>query len=138
MKEADDISGSKRGKRRRSKTDNTNGQQKPWLFKPGQSGNPAGRPKGSRNKLGENFLDDVYQKWQQHGSKALETMATSEPGKFCQMAASLLPKEMHIKDVPLKIREVRHVIVGAIKAGDKAIEHDETPAIEDKSDRDPE
>jgi hypothetical protein len=34
---------------------------------------------------------------------------------------------------------VRHVIVEAIKAGDeKTIEHDETPAIEDKSDRDPE
>jgi hypothetical protein len=54
------------------------------------------------------------------------------------MVAGLLPKEMHIQDVPLTIREVRHVIVGAIKAGDKAIEHEETPAIEDKSDRDPE
>jgi hypothetical protein len=41
MKEADD----KRGKRHRSKTDNTNGQQKPWLFKPGQSGNPLGAPR---------------------------------------------------------------------------------------------
>ena len=132
------MSGFKKGKRRGSNTDSTDAQQKPWQFQPGQSGNPAGRPKGSRNKLAEDFLDDVYQKWQQHGSKALETMATSEPGKFCQMAASLLPKEMHIKDVPLKIREVRHVIVGAIKADDKVIEHDETPAIEDKSNRDPE
>jgi hypothetical protein len=44
---------------------------------------------------------------------------------------------MHIKDEPLKIREVRHVIVGAIQAGDKEIDHDEIPAIEDKSDRDP-
>jgi Family of unknown function (DUF5681) len=65
MKEADDMSGFKKGKRRRSKTDNTNGQQKPWLFKPGQSGNPAGRPKGSRNKLAEDFLSDAYQQWQQ-------------------------------------------------------------------------
>jgi len=56
------------------------------------------------------------------GPKALETMATSEPAKFCQMVAGLLPKEMHIQDAPLTIREVRHVIVEAIKAGDKAIE----------------
>ena len=54
------------------------------------------------------------------------------------MVAGLLPKEMHIQDVPSKIREVRHVIVEAIKAGDKEIDHDEILAIEDKSDRDPE
>jgi hypothetical protein len=102
MEEADDISGAKKGKRPRSKTDNTNAQQKPWLFKPGQSGNPAGRPKGSRNKLAEDFLSDAYQQWQQNGPKALETMATSEPAKFCQMVASLLPKEMHIKDSALE------------------------------------
>jgi len=90
------------GKRRDPKTDGTDAQQKHWLFKPGQSGNPAGRPRGSRNKLSEDFLADAYHQWQQHGSKALEKMATSEPAKFCQMVASLLPKEMHIKDAALE------------------------------------
>jgi hypothetical protein len=75
----------------------------------------------------EDFLDDAYQQWLLHGSKALETMATSEPSKFCQMIAGLLPKEMHIQDESINIREIRHVIV---EANDKAIEHDETPAIE--------
>jgi hypothetical protein len=28
-------------------------------FKPGQSGNPKGRAKGSRNKLSENLLSDL-------------------------------------------------------------------------------
>jgi Family of unknown function (DUF5681) len=101
------------GKRRDSKTDNTNAQQKPWLFKPGQSGNPAGRPKGSRNKLAEDFLADAYHQWRQHGSKALETMATSEPAKFCQMVAGLLPKESVVQDERVQLSEIKLVIVDA-------------------------
>ena len=101
------------GKRRAPKTDNTDAQQTPWRFKPGQSGNPAGRPKGSRNKLAEDFLADAYQQWQQHGSKALETMATSEPAKFCQMVAGLLPKESVLQDERVQLREIKLVIVSA-------------------------
>ena len=34
----------------------TRQKHRPW--KPGESGNPAGRPKGSRNKLSEEFIAD--------------------------------------------------------------------------------
>jgi hypothetical protein len=101
------------GKKRSPKTDNTNAQQRPWLFKPGQSGNPAGRPRGSRNKLGEDFLADAYQQWQQHGSTALETMAKEEPAKFCQMVAGLLPKESVLQDERVPLSEIKLVIVNA-------------------------
>ncbi|MGA7153009.1 MAG: DUF5681 domain-containing protein, partial [Pseudolabrys sp.] len=49
----------------------------PW--KPGQSGNPKGRPKGSRNKLCEEFFRDLCEAWQAFGKPALETMAMLYP-----------------------------------------------------------
>src|SRR5262245_4879615 len=63
----------------------------PW--KPGQSGNPAGRPKGSRNKLSEEFFQDLCDAWQAFGKPALETMAMLYPVEFVRLVASLIPKE---------------------------------------------
>jgi hypothetical protein len=122
----------KQGKRCRSKTDNTNGQQKPWLFKPGQSGNPTGRPKGSRSKLSNDFLTDAYAEWQEHGRAALQAMAKTEPAKFCQMVANLLPKEAVLQDERVQISEIKLVIIDA--ARDRVIEHNEREPvlIEDK------
>ena len=42
------------------------GLREPW--KPGESGNPAGRPKGSRNKLSEEFVAEIYADWCEHGA----------------------------------------------------------------------
>ena len=63
----------------------------PW--KPGQSGNPKGRPKGSRNKLSEEFFRDLCDAWQAFGKPALETMAMLYPVEFVRLVASLIPKE---------------------------------------------
>jgi len=38
---------------------------------PGQSGNPKDRPKGSRNKLTEDFFGDLCDAWQAFGKPAL-------------------------------------------------------------------
>ena len=64
----------------------------PW--KPGQSGNPKGRPQGSRNKLSEEFLADVHASWQVWGRPALMTAAITDPVSYVRMVASLMPREL--------------------------------------------
>jgi hypothetical protein len=53
-----------------------------------------GRPKGSRNKLGEEFLDDLIEEWRASGKKALALCAAREPTQFCKLVSNILPKEV--------------------------------------------
>ena len=39
-------------------------------FKPGQSGNPKGRPKGARNRLGTQFLEALEADFNKFGTQA--------------------------------------------------------------------
>ncbi len=54
----------------------------------------GGRPKGSRNKLGEAFLSDLLEEWSKSGPQALKRLAEDDPGAFVRVAASVLPKEI--------------------------------------------
>jgi hypothetical protein len=62
----------------------------------GRSGNPAGRPQGSRQKISERLLSDLADVWEKHGRSVLARLAVDEPGKLASIAYGLLPKDIFI------------------------------------------
>jgi hypothetical protein len=61
-------------------------------FKKGQSGNPAGRPKGARNKLSEALLGKLLDDFNEHGEEAIERVRKSDPEGYLKILATLVAK----------------------------------------------
>lgn len=66
----------------------------PYQFKPGQSGNPKGRERGSRNKLGEDFIDRLHAHWRENGDVAIEEVFENDKVAYLKVIASVIPKEV--------------------------------------------
>lgn len=60
------------------------------------NGNRNGRPKGSRNKLGEDFLSALQADFEKHGPKTIETVREERPHEYLKVVASILPKELNV------------------------------------------
>ena len=73
------------------------GRKQDTRFKPGQSGNPAGRPKGARSKLQGEFLSALAADFDAHGKQAIEEMRSKDPSGYVKTIASLLPKQLEIE-----------------------------------------
>ena len=75
-------------------SDSKNNRRENGQFAPGWKG--PGRPKGSRHKLAESFLEAYARDFEQHGPSVLERVRQEEPGTYLRVAASVLPKEMNV------------------------------------------
>jgi hypothetical protein len=54
----------------------------------------GGRPKGSRNRLNERFLEDLCLEWERSGAEALKRCASDHPETFVKVIAGLLPAKI--------------------------------------------
>ena len=70
------------------------------LWQPGVSGNPAGRGRGSRNKLSEEVICALLRDFRQHGQKAVARVRRTQPAAYLKICALLVPKEMKLEHSP--------------------------------------
>ena len=74
------------------------GWQPEKQFKPGQSGNPAGRPKGSRNKFSENYIDAMQQAFEERGIAAIHAVIDENPAEFLRLCSAIVPKQFGVEE----------------------------------------
>jgi hypothetical protein len=67
-------------------------------WKKGQSGNPNGRPKGSKTKITEKFLVDLHNSWEKRGVAALEKLYQKDVSTYVRVVASMVPKDYTINE----------------------------------------
>ena len=71
----------------------------------GQSGNLAGRPKGTKvDQLKSIYTNDLWLLWREGGEAALRRVMQSDPVSFCKLVAAVLPRDQE------KRQEVIHSI----------------------------
>jgi hypothetical protein len=67
-----------------------------YKWQPGQRPEGAGRPKGSRNKLGEDFVRAMQEDFQEYGAAAIVRVREEKPDAYLKVIASILPKELNV------------------------------------------
>src|SRR5262245_5681599 len=73
------------------------------LWQPGESGNLAGRVRGSRNKLSEEVICALLRDFRKHGEKAIAKVRREQPGVYLRCLTLLIPREHKIEHSnPLK------------------------------------
>ena len=70
----------------------------PYKWKPGDIPNPAGRPKGSRNRLAEKLISDFCTHWEKHGEEAIDWLFKNNKLHYVKIGTHLIPREFVMKE----------------------------------------
>ena len=67
------------------------------LWQLGESGNPTGRLRGSRNKLSEEVICALLRDFRLHGQKAVARVRQTQPAAYLKILALLCPREHKVE-----------------------------------------
>ena len=81
----------------------TDANLRPW--QPGQSGNPAGRPLGSRHRISEQFVQMIADDFERHGAEAMRRVRDEDPSTYLRLVAGLVPRNLEILTAKENMRE---------------------------------
>ena len=65
-------------------------------WKAGVSGNPNGRPVGTRQAFSSAFYRDLAEVWAAHGKDAMLNTAKTQPATFLGIASRLIPQQVAV------------------------------------------
>jgi Family of unknown function (DUF5681) len=68
----------------------------PTRWPPGQSGNPAGKPPGTRTAFSEDLICDFALVWAEEGLDAVRKVAKKSPETFAAIAARICPNDVRL------------------------------------------
>jgi hypothetical protein len=67
-----------------------------FVQKGGMKSPGSGRAKGARNRISTAFLTALAADFEEHGEAAIKIMRVEKPVEYCNVIASILPKEFEI------------------------------------------
>lgn len=65
-------------------------------WKPGQSGNPKGKPKGAKHAFSEAFVKALADDFRKEGIAAIKKVREEKPESYLSTIAKILPKEIDL------------------------------------------
>ena len=111
------------------------------LWKPGESGDPAERPLGSRNKLSESVIQDIAADWAIGGAETIARVRMTDPATYFRVVASILPKDVlvnvqqqtpgNLEPDEWRVLDLVRLIRASAPEGANALPSDIAPALEE-------
>lgn len=66
-------------------------------FVPGRSGNPGGKPVGSRNRIQGDFLRALAHDFEAHGREVIRRVREDRPADYLRIVASVIPNKVEVR-----------------------------------------